>query len=164
MQIFIRGLTDRTHIFEVFPSDTVARVKKQVHQRLGVPPIHLRLMFNGRQLDSNKTLSDHNVDKESTLEGAIRLRGGKPVILLYPPSPLDASVHLSLNFGWKFSTLYPAPSREKVGPYDHAPVSTIAISWVMLLIVCLGQCRIFYIIYYSTVNVRGNILVVDCPP
>ncbi|CAM9866527.1 unnamed protein product, partial [Sphacelaria rigidula] len=121
MQIFIRGLTDRTHIFQVFPSDTVARVKKQVHQRLGVPPIHLRLMFNGRQLDSNKTLSDHNVDKESTLEGAIRLRGGKPVILLYPPSPLDASVHLSLNFGWKFSTLYPAPSREKVGPYDHAP-------------------------------------------
>ncbi|KAG8922413.1 hypothetical protein FRC02_011867 [Tulasnella sp. 418] len=37
----------------------------------------------------------------------LRLKGGKPVIYLYPPSVLTATVSLSLIPQWRFSALYP---------------------------------------------------------
>ncbi|KAG8907741.1 hypothetical protein FRC01_007586 [Tulasnella sp. 417] len=36
---------------------------------------------------------------------------GKPVIYLYPTSPIDASVKISLIPQWRFSALYPVPAK-----------------------------------------------------
>ncbi len=42
----------------------------------------------------------------------LRLRGGKPVIYLFPPAPKDVQVHLNLvpQWGSAPSTLQPKPS------------------------------------------------------
>ncbi|KAL7413898.1 hypothetical protein BDY24DRAFT_388499 [Mrakia frigida] len=93
--------------FAVLPHQTLGELKAAFTSKLGVPPKGYRFFFDGNLCLDEHTFFNLGLEDGDDIYANVEQKGGKPVIYVYPPQPMDVACRLSLTRDWSFSAVYP---------------------------------------------------------
>jgi len=76
MHIFVKTFTGKTITLDVESTESTENIKAKIQAKQGIPPEQQRLTYAGKELEYGFNLQDYDIQKESTIDLGIRLRGG----------------------------------------------------------------------------------------
>lgn len=76
MQVKVKTLTGRDILVDIEPTDRIVRIKEMMEEKEGIPPSQQRLIFNGSQLDDDKSVGESGITAGASLHLVLTLRGG----------------------------------------------------------------------------------------
>lgn len=76
MQIYYKRVCDYTKSLNVSSKHTIEEVNYMIYNKEGILPCDQRLIYNGHQLDIDKTLADYDIKEGNVLHLILRWRGG----------------------------------------------------------------------------------------
>ena len=94
MPITVKTLTGTMIRLEVEPSNSVEALKTMIWEAEGIPLGQQRLIFNGKQLEEGRKLSDYNITSGSIMHLILLLRGG-----MYMPASSREDFEILNDFG-----------------------------------------------------------------
>lgn len=74
--LFVKSLEGKTLTLKANNNMKIFELKLQISEKFGTSIKHQRLIFAGRQLEDNRTISDYMLSKDSNLSLVYRLAGG----------------------------------------------------------------------------------------
>ncbi|KAI0458075.1 hypothetical protein F5B21DRAFT_38742 [Xylaria acuta] len=76
IEVEVKALTGMVFRIQSSPSETVKGFREALHDAGGYPPNEQRLLFNGKELEDERILSDYGIENNSVVHVIMRLRGG----------------------------------------------------------------------------------------
>ena len=73
---FVRTLTGKSLVFSYSADTKISDLKGKIQDAEQIPADQQRLVFQGKQLEDDRTLADYGIQSSATLHLILRLRGG----------------------------------------------------------------------------------------
>ena len=84
MHVYIKTPRNNTISLHIDSSYSINKLKKILCDREGIPITEQRLIFSGKQLEDDKTVAFYAIQKDSTIDLLLRLRGGiQPLVISF---------------------------------------------------------------------------------
>ena len=91
IQVFVKTLTGKTTEIFISTDATIVALKREIEQELEWPAEQQRLIFDDKQLENDKTVSDYSISNHSVLHIVLMLRTGADSLYYIDSSLLDPS-------------------------------------------------------------------------
>ena len=114
--IYIKFLPEEILKFSFLPSTKIGFIKEKIYERINLHPDFQILLFNNKELDNNKILSDYYITNKSTLNVNFTSKNG---IVIFIKRPNDKIFPFDINILETILNLKKIISKEEEIPVEN---------------------------------------------